>query len=74
MRRLFDSDLAFYAAVGAFITGLFLVGLAVLAAINPDSIEARELGGFVVGFGLFMFSYVTAMVIYRVVPDDIDAS
>ncbi|ELZ09384.1 hypothetical protein C479_11200 [Halovivax asiaticus JCM 14624] len=74
MRRLFDSDLAFYAAVGVFITALFLVGLAILAALNPDGIGTRELGGFVVGFGLFMVSYVTAMVIYRLVPDDIDAS
>ena len=72
MRRFIESDLAFYYAMGAFTVALFLVGLGVLALLNPDGIGRRELGGFVVGFGLFMTSYVIAMVVYRVVPGDAD--
>lgn len=72
MRKLLASDRAFYYAMGAFTGALFLGGLVVLAATNPDGIGARELVGFVVGFGLFLVSYVVAMAIYRLVPGDAD--
>lgn len=72
MWSLFESDQAFYYAIGAFTFALFLAGLGVLALLNPDGIGTRELGGFVAGFGLFMVSYVIAMVVYRVVPGDAD--
>lgn len=72
MRRLLESDLAVYYAMGAFTVALFLGGLVVLAATNPDGIGTDELVGFVVGFGLFMASYVVAMAIYRLVPGDAD--
>jgi len=74
MRRVLESDLAFYYLVGAFTVVLFLVGLVILAVVKPDGIGSRELGGFVAGFGLFMFSYVIAMVVYRLVPGDADAT
>ncbi|MFC3957604.1 hypothetical protein [Halovivax cerinus] len=73
MSALFESDQAFYYAIGASTFALFLVGLGVLALLNPDGIGTHELGGFVVGFGLFMVSYVVAMVVYRFVPGDADS-
>ncbi len=63
-----ESDRAFYYAVGLFTVAIFLVGLAVLALTSPDGVGTRELAGFVVGFGLFMISYVVAMSVYRLVP------
>ncbi|WP_247729840.1 hypothetical protein [Halovivax limisalsi] len=68
MGALFESDEAFYFAIGGFVAACFCVGLAVLALVRPAGIGTRELGGFVVGFGLFMASYVIAMVVYRYVP------
>ena len=62
------TDRGFYYAVGLFTVAIFVVGLAILAWATPGGIGTRELVGFVVGFGLFMGSYVVAMVIYRSVP------
>jgi len=70
MGRFFESDTGFYVGVGIFTILVFAAGLVVMALMRPDSVGQRELFGFVVGFGLFMFSYFIAMAIYRLVPED----
>ncbi|WP_290819329.1 hypothetical protein [Halovivax sp.] len=68
MRRLLESDRAFYYAVGLFTLGIFVGGLALLAATSPDGVGSRELVGFSVGFLLFILVYFVSMTIYRMVP------
>lgn len=38
MCGLLESDTAFYVAVSAFVTALFVAGLAVFAVTDPDSL------------------------------------
>ena len=65
MRTLLESDVGFYYAVGAFTIAVFVVALAVLAVVSPFGIGARELGGLVVGFLLFMVVYFVSVTVHR---------
>ena len=65
MRALLESDVGFYYAVGAFTIAVFVAGLAVLAVIAPAGIGARELGGLVIGFLLFMLVYFVSVTVHR---------
>ncbi|GAB3017556.1 hypothetical protein [Natronobiforma cellulositropha] len=65
MRERFESDTAFYTAVGAATVAIFAVGVAVLAVTNPDRIGTRELVGFVGGFLVFMLVYFVSVAVHR---------
>ncbi|AEH36260.1 hypothetical protein [Halopiger xanaduensis] len=65
MRSLLESDVGFYYAVGAFVAVIFVIGLATLAVLSPAGIGARELGGLVVGFLLFMVVYFISITIHQ---------
>jgi hypothetical protein len=65
MRSLLESDTGFYYAIGAFTTLVFVFGLAALALVNPGGVGARELGGLVVGFFLFMLVYFVSITVHR---------
>ncbi|SFC66144.1 hypothetical protein SAMN05444422_11397 [Halobiforma haloterrestris] len=64
MRNPLESDRGFYYAVGLFTIGIFAAGLAALAAFGPG-VGARELGGLVVGFLLFMLVYFVSIAVRR---------
>ncbi len=70
MRTLLESDTGFYYAIGAFTTLVFVVGLAVLAVLNPGGVGARELTGLVVGFLLFMLVYFVSITVHRLEGGD----
>ncbi|WP_049922299.1 hypothetical protein [Halopiger djelfimassiliensis] len=65
MRRLLESDLGFYYAIGLFTIAVFVAGLAVLAVVSPSNVGTRELGGLVVGFALFMLVYFVSVTVRR---------
>ncbi|RKD93515.1 hypothetical protein [Halopiger aswanensis] len=65
MRSLLESDVGFYYAVGAFVAAIFVIGLTTLAVLSPAGIGARELGGLVVGFLLFMVVYFISITIHQ---------
>ncbi len=71
MREFLESDVGFYYGVGLFTIVVFLVGLAALAVVAPAGIGARELGGLVVGFLLFMLVYFVSITIHRL--EDVDS-
>jgi hypothetical protein len=65
LRDRLDSDLGVYLLSGAFSVLVFLIALAGLAYLVPGGLGRRRLFGFVVGFLLFVASYLAAMWIYR---------
>lgn len=71
MRNPLESDTAFYGAVGAFVTALFVLGLGLFALFDPASLQGREMVGFVVGFGLFMLVYFVSVFVHRL-EDGVD--
>ncbi|MXV63286.1 hypothetical protein GS429_14665 [Natronorubrum sp. JWXQ-INN-674] len=70
MREFLKTDTGFYYAIGLFTIAVFLVALAVLAVVNPGGIGARELGGLVVGFLLFMLVYFVSVSVHRLEERD----
>ncbi|ELY55881.1 hypothetical protein [Natronolimnohabitans innermongolicus] len=65
MREFLESDTGFYYAIGLFTIAVFLGALAMLAVVTPGGIGALELGGLVVGFGLFMLVYFVSITIHQ---------
>lgn len=64
MRRIVESDAAFYVGVGAFAVAVFVGGVAVGIATGAIDPTRRELVGFAAGFGLFACAYLFALVAY----------
>ncbi|MDF9747417.1 hypothetical protein [Natrinema salsiterrestre] len=70
MRSFFESDLGFYYGVGVFIIGVFVVGMATFAVLNPGGVGTVELVGLSGGFFLFMLVYFIAISIQRLEGGD----
>ncbi|QLK24746.1 hypothetical protein HYG81_11530 [Natrinema zhouii] len=65
MRERLETDIGFYYAFGGFLIAIFVLGLAVVAVIDPAGVRTVELIGLSGGFFMFILVYFISISIQR---------
>ena len=67
MRRLFESDVGFYDAVGVAVIAIYVLAVTVAVVAAPAVVDWNTLIPLSVGFLLFMLVYFAALRIQRLI-------